>query len=155
MRFQDVLNILRALEREGVSYALIGALALAVHGVDRATRDVDLFVDPDPDNVARLRRALASVFDDPAIEEITAADLGGEYPVIRYGPPRVDYTIDIVGRLGEAFRFDDLEIIDAAAGDVTVRVVSPRTLYRMKRDTVRGRDRDDAERLRLAFDLEE
>lgn len=155
MRLHDVLSVLQALEREGVAYALFGALALAAHGLDRATRDVDLFVDPDPDNVARLRRGLASLFDDPAIDEITAEDLAGEFPAVQYGPPGVDFTIDIVSRLGEAFAFQDLEIVDVEAGHTTIKVVSPRTLYLMKRDTLRGRDRDDAERLRRAFDLEE
>ena len=44
MRLGDVLAILDALEREGVRYAVFGALALAAHGLDRATRDLDLFV---------------------------------------------------------------------------------------------------------------
>jgi hypothetical protein len=38
---------------------------------------------------------------------------------------------------------------------IQVRVVTPRMLYRMKRDTVRPRDRSDAERLREHFGLEE
>jgi len=37
------------------------------------------------------------------------------------------------------------------AGEVTLTVVTPETLYRMKRDTVRLRDRDDAQRLARAF----
>ena len=155
MRLDDVRELLAALEDEGVRYALFGALALAVHGLDRATRDIDLFVDPAPDNVERLRAALARVFDDPALEEITAEDLGGEYPAIQYGPPDVDYTIDLVSRLGEAFAFEDLEVQQVDAGGLLIRVVTPATLYRMKRDTVRPRDRDDAERLRRAFDLDE
>lgn len=155
MRLDDVLSIVEALEREQVRYAVFGALALAAHGLDRATRDLDLFVASDDDNVARLRRALAAVFDDPAIDEITAEDLRGEYPAVQYGPPDVDYTIDIVSRLGEAFDFDDLEVVQVQAGSATMRVVSPATLYHMKRNTVRLRDRDDAERLRRRFELEE
>ena len=50
---------------------------MAAHGFDRATRDLYLFVPPDADNVARLRRALSNVFDDPDIATITADDLGG------------------------------------------------------------------------------
>jgi len=149
------MAVLEALEREGVAYALFGALALAAHGLDRATRDLDLFVDPSPENVARLRAALVQVYDDDEIEQITAEDLGGDYPAIQYGPPGVDYTIDIVSRLGEAFAFDDLEIEHVTVGDTTVHVASPRTLYRMKRDTTRAKDRDDAERLRRRFDLED
>jgi hypothetical protein len=66
----------------------------------------------------------------------------------------VDFTIDIVSRLGEAFRFDDLEIERVSVGPVEIAVVTPATLYRMKRDTVRLRDRDDAQRLAAAFDLD-
>jgi hypothetical protein len=35
-------EVLRVLEREGVPHALIGAAALAVHGVSRSTADIDL-----------------------------------------------------------------------------------------------------------------
>jgi hypothetical protein len=40
-------------------------------------------------------------------------------------------------------------------GDLTVRVASPRMLYRMKKDTVRPQDRADAARIREAFGLED
>src|SRR6056297_1917874 len=147
MTLDDVLDLLAALERAGVRYAVFGGLAMAAHGFDRGTRDLDLFVPPDPDNVERLRAALDEVYDDPDIAQITADDLAGAYPAIQYGPPGVDYTIDIVSRLGSAFRFEDLELERVRAGRVTLTVVSPATLFSMKRDTVRLRDRDDAERL--------
>jgi hypothetical protein len=154
MRLDDVLAVLEALERRGVRYAVFGGLAMAAHGFDRATRDLDLFVASDSDNVDLLRRSLADVFDDPDIAQITAEDLGGEYPAIQYGPPGVDFTIDIVSRLGDAFRFDDLEIERVSVGSALIAVVTPATLYRMKRDTVRPRDRDDAQRLAAAFGLD-
>jgi hypothetical protein len=129
---------------------------MAAHGFDRATRDLALFVPPDEPNIERLRAALSEVLQDPDIAEITADDLGGDYPAVQYGPPGVDYTIDIVSRLGDAFRFEDLELERVRAGEVTITVVTPATLFRMKRDTVRLRDRDDAQRLARAFgfDLE-
>jgi hypothetical protein len=151
MRLEDVLTVLGALERVGVRYAVFGGLAMAAHGFDRATRDLDLFVAPDAANVERLREALKAVFDDPDIASITAEDLGGEYPAVQYGPPDVDFTIDIVSRLGDAFHFEDLEVERVRAGSLTITVVTPETLYRMKRDTVRFRDRDDAQRLARAF----
>ena len=151
MDLDDVLRVLGALERAEVRYAVFGGLAMAAHGFYRATRDLDLFVTPDEPNIERLRSALSSVFDDPDIAQITAEDLGGVYPAVQYGPPEVDYTIDIVSRLGETFRFEDLELERVQAGGVTITVVTPETLYRMKRDTVRLRDRDDAQRLARAF----
>lgn len=153
MDLRDVLEVVRALEYAGVRYAVFDGLAMAAHGLDRATRDLDLFVAPDEENVERLRAALHAVYDDASIDEVTADDLAGEYPAIQYGPPDVDYTIDIVSRLGDAFTFEDLEIERVAAGDVEIAVVSVATLYAMKRDTVRPRDRDDALRLRRRFGL--
>jgi len=155
MEVREILDVLAALRREGVRYAIFGGIAMAVHGLDRGTRDLDLFVAADEDNVARLRRALRTVYSDPAIDEITAADLAGEYPAIQYGPPGVAYTIDLVSRLGDAFTFADLEIQQVSLDGVEVAVVTPRTLYEMKRDTVRPRDADDAARLRRAFGVGE
>ena len=103
------MRILAAFEREGVEHVLVGSMALAAQGIVRATRAVDIFVAPTEDNAASLRRALASVFDDPSIEEITASDLAGEYPAIHYVPPDGDYSLDILARLGERFRYEDIE----------------------------------------------
>ena len=60
-----------------------------------------------------------------------------------------------MSRLGSAFTFDDLEVVRVKFGASVVAVVSPTTLYRMKRDTLRPRDHDDAERLRRAFGVGE
>jgi hypothetical protein len=42
--FEETMALLAELERHGVPYAVAGALALAVHGVPRATTDIDLLV---------------------------------------------------------------------------------------------------------------
>lgn len=147
------LEVLASLSRHGVEYALVGGVALNIHGIVRATEDIDLFVRPTVDNIERLRRALRDVWDDPEIAKITAADLCGDYPAVRYGPPEATLYLDILTRLGEAFSYDDLEVETQHVGNVDVRVVTPRMLYRMKRDTVRPLDRADAEALRIAFDI--
>jgi hypothetical protein len=142
--FEEARRILAALEREGVAYVLVGSMGMAAHGLVRATRDIDFFVDPAVENVQRLRRALHSLFDDPSIDEITAEDLAGAYPAIQYTPPDGRYSIDILASLGEAFRFADVERVVAVIDGVTVSVATPRMLYRMKKDTVRPQDRVDA-----------
>lgn len=68
---------------------------------------------------------------------------------------RVDFGIDFVSRLGEAFAYRDLQGETQEIEGVPVRVVTPRTLYRMKRDTVRHQDKLDAMKLREKFGLEE
>lgn len=155
MELEEALKILAAFDRERVEYVLVGSMGMAVLGVIRATRDIDLFIAPDEDNVARLRRALASVFDDPSIDEITSTDLAGDYPAIQYAPPSGDFSIDLLARLGERFRFDEIEWQEVVVDGIRVRVATPRMLYRMKRDTVRPQDKLDASALRDRFDLED
>lgn len=60
MDFQLAKSVLAALEREGVRYAVFGAGALNLLGLPRFTKDLDLFIAPEADNVARLRQALRS-----------------------------------------------------------------------------------------------
>jgi hypothetical protein len=156
MDLAEAKRILAAFEKEGIAYALVGSMAMAAQGLVRATRDLDIFVAATPDNVARLRRALRSLYDDdPNVDQISAEDLCGDFPAIEYTPPSGAYTIDILARLGEAFRYEDIEVEEIVLDGIRVRVATPRMLYRMKRDTVRPQDRLDAETLRQAFGLEE
>lgn len=154
MRFEQAIEFLAAFEREGVRYILIGSMALAAQGIVRATRDIDVMIASDQDNVERIKRALKMVFHDDAIEDIDPHDLSGLYPVIRYGPPEGAFVIDLIARLGETFSFEDLDWQEMNIEGVRVRVATPRTLYRMKRDTMRPQDRIDAEMLRSRFDVE-
>src|SRR5882757_3712758 len=96
-----IQQVLAALEREHVHYVVFGAVALALHGLPRATEALDLFIAPERDNIERLKAALRSVFHDPSIDEINADDLLGEYPAVQYGPPEGPFHIDLLTRLGE------------------------------------------------------
>lgn len=49
----------------------------------------------------------------------------------------------------------DVEHESLRIGEVTIRVATPRMLYRMKRDTVRPQDKLDAQILRDRFALED
>jgi hypothetical protein len=155
MEFDVVLRIFRAFEREAVHYKVVGAVAINLLGLPRATDDLDIFVEPTVDNIERMKRALNAVFDDPAIDEISAADLLGDYPAIQYNPPDGTFHIDILQRLGEAFHYDDVEVEVLDVEGVPVPVATARTVVRMKQDTVRLQDRADAARLREHFGFEE
>ncbi len=155
MDFDTILDLLRALHDADVQYCVVGGVALALHGLPRATAHIDLFVAPDPQNVERLKGALHTLFADPEIDQISAADLAGDYPAVQYVPPSGAFHIDFLARLGEAFRFADIEAEDMQLSGVPVRVATARMLYRMKKDTVRLQDRADAERLKRRFGIEE
>ncbi len=156
MDFEAVKNVLAALEREKVRYVVFGAVAINLLGLPRATEDLDIFVAPEADNIERLRTALRSVFpDDSSIDEITSEDLLGDYPAVQYVPPEGTFYLDILTRLGEAFRYEDITSQRLDFGGLAVNVATPEILYRMKKDTVRPKDWGDAEALRRRFKLED
>ena len=151
----EILRVLGAFQSAGLEYVLIGATAMGVHGLVRGTEDLDVFIRATADNVRRLRDALRQVYgDDPHIAEITAEDLLGEYPAVRYYPPAGDLYFDVMTRLGEAASYDTVDAEMKEIEGILVRVATPLALYRLKRDTVRAKDRDDAAALRERFGLE-
>jgi hypothetical protein len=151
----DVLRVVQSLNEAQVDYVVVGGVAINIHGLVRATEDLDIFIRPDADNVARLRAALKRVWDDPDIDQITAEDLLGDYPAVRYGPPEGTLYVDIITRLGEQTAFADLEAQEKVVDGVAITVATPKTLYRMKRDTVRPIDHSDASALRSVFNIED
>lgn len=155
MDLEVTKRLAAALEREQVEYVVFGGVALNLLGLARATQDLDLFVAPVRANLESLKRALHAVFVDPTIDEISVDELLTDYPAVQYAPPEGDFHLEILTRLGEAFRFEDLEAVTIDLGGQPIQVVSPTTLYRMKRDTVRPKDRADAEAIRRRFDLGE
>lgn len=57
----DVVMVLSELERHGVKYALLGGVAMAVHGFPRMTKDIDCIFPRDPENNARLMAAIEDI----------------------------------------------------------------------------------------------
>jgi len=152
---EELVRFLSALHQHAVEYVLIGGAAMNLHGLVRATQDIDLFIAPNAANVARLKQALRAIWADPHIDEISAEDLCGAYPAVRYGPPEGDVFLDILTRLGEHFRYEDVEFETVAVGGTVARVATPGMLFRMKRDTVREIDKADARALRDAFEIDD
>jgi hypothetical protein len=93
----DFADILSALSAAGVEFLIVGAHALAAHGVPRATGDLDIWVRPTPDNAARTLRALAA-FGAP-LTDLSAEDLTRPDTVFQMGlpPSRIDILSGITG----------------------------------------------------------
>lgn len=56
----DIEGLLKSLNAHSVRYVVIGATAFPVHGYARATLDLDIFIEPTPENAARAREALVA-----------------------------------------------------------------------------------------------
>ena len=152
----EVFLVLKAFEAWGLEYVLIGAAAMGVHGLVRATEDLDVLIKATPENVERLRAALRAAYEnDPNIEDISTADLLGDYPAVRYYPPSGDLYFDVMTRLGEMASFETVEAETKTIQGVRITVATPLALYRLKKDTVRAKDREDAAALRARFTLDD
>ena len=128
----EMLRALAALDREALEYVLVGAAAMGVHGVVRATEDLDIFIRSTSENVERLRRAFRAIYgEDPNIDDIKTEDLLGEYPAVRYYPPSGDLYFDILTRLGAAASYDTVQAETKTVAGVRIRVASPEALYRL------------------------
>lgn len=150
----EVIRVLREFESAGLEYVLIGAAAMGFHGLVRATQDLDLFVRPTPQNIEKLRAALRVAYQgDPSIDEISTADLLGDYPAVRYVPPTGDLYLDVMTRLGEVASFETIDAEVKEVDGTKVRVATPAALYRLKKGTVRAQDHIDAAVLRERFSL--
>jgi len=94
--FHDILSEFCAAR---VEFLLVGAYALAAHGLPRATGDIDLWVRPSPENAERVMVAPAC-FGAP-LTQIQASDFAVPGIVFQIGiaPRRVDIltAIDAVG----------------------------------------------------------
>lgn len=55
---KDFEEMLAALCGQGAEFLLVGAYALAAHGLPRSTGDIDLWVRPTPENAERVWQAL-------------------------------------------------------------------------------------------------
>jgi hypothetical protein len=152
----EFLRIMRAFEQNGVEYVLIGATAMGLHGVVRATEDVDVMLRATADNFERLRVALRVTYHgDPNIDELRNEDWLGDYPVVRYLPPNSTLFLDLMTRLGQVATFENIDSEVKEFEGIRIRVATPRAIYRLKKDTLRAIDRQDAKMIADQFDVEE
>ncbi|MCK4311283.1 MAG: hypothetical protein KAW88_00935 [Candidatus Cloacimonetes bacterium] len=141
-QFKEFIKVFKAFDEHKVEYILIGGVALILHGIERLTRHIDIFVRMVPTNIKKLRKALYCVYEDLSIKEITLEELQN-YPVIRYGTPDGFY-IDIITHIGKVFGFEDLEFKIIEFHGIKIKIATPETLYKLKKDTVRSKDKGDA-----------
>ncbi len=94
---RDFFDMLSALSAEGVEFLVVGAYALAAHGLPRATGDLDIWVRPSADNADRVLRALRS-FGAPMFD-LTREDLLRPDTVFQIGvvPNRIDLLTGVTG----------------------------------------------------------
>ena len=141
---QDFLDLLRAFTDRNVRFLVVGAYALAVHGRPRATGDLDVWVDPTPENAPNVMAALEQ-FGAPTAQ-VRTADFSRPGIVFQMGLPPV--RIDVLTELsGLTFSEAWSTRTRAAFGPVTADVIGRDAFIKNKRATGRARDLGDIEAL--------
>ena len=140
----DFRDMLSALCDEGVEFMLVGAYALAAHGLPRATGDLDIWIRRSDENAQRVWRALKR-FRAPLFD-LTVEDLKTPDVVFQIGaaPRRIDILTSIDGvEFEEAWpRRKDIQVENQRFS-----VIGRPDLLRNKRATGRPQDLADVARL--------
>ncbi len=149
----DLRSLLEALSAHGVSFVVIGGVAVGAHGYVRATADLDVVPDPHPENLDRLVQVLESLNATLPTVGGRRFESGKDAMAVRQGANVTAETVhgglDIVQIAQGVPGFSSLER-DAVESDllgVPVRVCSLTSLRRMKEAQGRAQDRADLENL--------
>jgi hypothetical protein len=139
---KDFREILIAFNDAGVEYLVVGAYAMAAHGLPRATGDLDLWIRCAPDNAARVARALIAFGAPPQLRE--TRDFTQPNMVVQIGvqPNRVDIMTSVSG-----VEFDDAALarVVCVEDGVAAPYLGRMDLIRNKRAAGRKKDLLDAE----------
>jgi len=127
-----------------VRFLVVGGFAVAVHGIPRYTKDLDIWVECSEDNAKRLLAVLEAFgFGslELSVEDFTTPDLVIQ---LGYEPNRIDFLTGLTGVM-----FDDAfpKRISATIDGIDVPVIDRASLAINKRAFGRPQDLVDAEGL--------
>ncbi|MEO0787989.1 MAG: hypothetical protein AAFY36_04965 [Bacteroidota bacterium] len=145
---QDFQDLIKLLNSSDVRYILVGGYSVILHGYSRSTGDIDLWVEPTPENYRKLVEAFTK-FGLPVFDMVESKFIDtDQYDVFTFGrePNQVEILTKVKGlKFKEAFakstwfEFSDLK----------VRSLSLADLKKAKAAAGRLRDQVDLEQLGL------
>ncbi len=140
----DYRDILSIFNEGNVDYLVVGAYALAAHGVPRATGDIDIWIRCEASNARRVWRALVK-FGAP-LSELKETDLTSPGLVFQIGvaPSRIDILTSIDGvQFTEAWKGQ----LELGIEGIRVHVIGRPHLIANKKAVGRPQDLADVARL--------
>lgn len=143
---EDFRDFLRALIHADARFLVVGAHALSVHGVPRATVDLDVWIDPSIENARRVWIAMAAFGASLESLQILPEDLTRPDMVAQLGLP--PFRIDILtGVSGVTFAEAWDERVENDFEGVLVPFIGRSAFVRNKRASGRLKDLADLESL--------
>ena len=149
MPSHDYEEFIAALNAHGVRYLVVGAHAVAFHARPRATKDLDILLDPTPANAQRALAALRDFFGGVDVG-YTVEDLTDPRWIIQLGvaPVRIDLLSELPGCQNFEAAWENR--IEARFGTVKAYYLGLDDLIRTKEAAGRPQDCADVRALQRA-----
>ena len=136
--FEDFLTLL---QKHRARYLIVGGMAFIFHAKPRYTKDMDLWVEFEPENILRVNRALSEFGTSMLLSE----DRDDEIMQIGVAPDRIDLLMRIEGlQFDEAWKMR----VEGPYGKANANWVDLKTLLAIKSGIDRPRHQEDARVLR-------
>lgn len=140
----DFKELLALFNKHAVEYLIVGGYALAFHGAPRFTGDIDIYVNPDPENALNILEALKEFGFSSA--NLKKEDFTSRNNVIQLGTPPV--RVDIITSLtGVSWEEAIASKIKGSYGEVPVCFIGRDEFINNKRAIGRNKDLADIEAL--------
>lgn len=159
MRYDTVATLIRNLNEAGVTYLVVGGLAVVAHGYVRLTMDVDLIIGLDPVNTGKAVAVLKAMaywprapvpfddFADSAKRQVWVAEKGMTvFALSSAAYPETEVDIFVEDLLGLDKAMANVVPLEIAQG-VIAPVCSVADLIKLKKLAGRPRDLLDIEKL--------
>jgi hypothetical protein len=142
----DFADLLIELVEAGARFLLVGGYAVAHHGYPRATKDIDIWIEPTQANAPQVLVALSRFGAPIAALGLSVADFASPGQVVQLGVPplRIDIltTIDGVSFESAWSTRDHFQL-----GDYEIPIIDRAHLLANKRSCGRPQDLVDADAL--------
>jgi len=142
----DFREFIDALNKTNVNYVLIGGYSVIIHGYNRTTGDLDLWIEPTSENFLKLQSAF-QLFGLPvnAIKQEHFLDTD-KYDVYTFGRPPV--SIEILTQVkGLSFEETHNSAFDYSDDELIVKVIHINHLIEAKKASGRPQDLNDIQKL--------
>ena len=150
----DEARLLRAFAAHQVRSIVIGGYAVRFFGCFRAVADLDLVVDPSPDNLVRMEHALSSIGVGNA-EDVRKLFAGPNAARWRWAEGHLDHYVDLLTS-ALPFSFADLDgtALLARREGLDLRVISRDQLIVSKREALKDPKRSEEKKVQDREDLQ-
>ena len=140
----EYLNLVRLLNEEKVEYVVLGGHAVIAHGYLRTTGDIDIFVNPTPENAVKIVLALEKYGFTNGEFEVSDFTLVPNYLSFS----RYDGWIDLMTfTVGVTFEECYQNKIELEVQGVKIKFINLRELIKNKKALGRAQDLNDLQSL--------